>query len=80
MTSRRRDQGVLGRCLWDLRRRLGLDRRQLAKRTGVSEHSIQDLEQGRTDNPKLKTLFRLAGGLGVSLPSLLEGLLPDPPR
>jgi transcriptional regulator with XRE-family HTH domain len=80
MTSRRRDQGVLGRRLESLRRRADLSRRELGRITGVSEHSIQDLEQGRADNPRLRTLLALASGLRVSLLALLEGLSPDPPR
>jgi DNA-binding XRE family transcriptional regulator len=79
MTSRRRDQGALGRRLESLRRRASLSRRDLDRLTGVSEHTIQNLEQGRADNPRLRTLLALAGGLGVSLPALLEGLPPDPP-
>jgi transcriptional regulator with XRE-family HTH domain len=79
MTSRRRDQGVLGRRLESLRHRADLTRCELGRLTGVSEHSIQNLEQGRADNPRLQTLLRLAGGLGVSLLALLEGLPPDPP-
>jgi transcriptional regulator with XRE-family HTH domain len=79
MTSRLRDQGVLGRRLESLRRRASLSRRKLGLLTGVSEHSIQNLEQGRADNPRLQTLLALAGGLGVSLLTLLEGLPPGPP-
>jgi DNA-binding XRE family transcriptional regulator len=76
MTSRCRDQGVLGRRLWDLRLRASLSRRKLAQRTGVSRHLIESLEQGRTANPKLSTLLALAGGLGVRPAELVEGLSP----
>jgi transcriptional regulator with XRE-family HTH domain len=54
-----------------LRWRAGLSRDQLAKLSGVSEHLVQSLEQGRTANPSLRTLRGLAQGLGVTVGELV---------
>jgi transcriptional regulator with XRE-family HTH domain len=42
--------------------------------SGVSAGLIQSLEQGRTANPTLHTLLRLAKGLGVTGVELIEGV------
>jgi transcriptional regulator with XRE-family HTH domain len=47
----------------------------LALRSGVQASSISDLERGATD-PRLSTIVRLAGGLGVEPRALLEGVRP----
>ncbi len=50
----------------DSRSRLGLSQRELSERTGIAQGDISKLERG-TANPSLKTLKRLAAGLGMKL-------------
>ena len=50
----------------DARRRSGLTQEQLSERSGISQADISRLENGNA-NPSLKTLQRLAAGLGMKL-------------
>ena len=50
----------------DARRRSGLTQEQLSERSGISQADISRLENGNA-NPSLKTLRRLAAGLGMKL-------------
>ena len=74
MTTRSREPGPFARRLATLRWRACLSRDQLAESSGVSADLIQSLEQGRADNPTLRTLLGLARGLGVTGGELIEGL------
>ena len=73
MTTRSREPGPFARRLATLRWRACLSRDQLAKRSGVSADLIQSLEQGRADNPTLRSLLGLAQGLGLTVGELIEG-------
>jgi len=72
MTTRRREPGPLARTLARLRSRAWLSRERLAELSGVSVDLVQSLEQGRTANPTLNTLLRLAGALGVTVGELID--------
>jgi transcriptional regulator with XRE-family HTH domain len=74
VTTQQKEPGAFARRLALLRWRAGLGRDELAKVSGVSEHLIASLEQGRVRDPKLRTLLRLARGLGVTVGELVEGL------
>ena len=50
----------------DARRHSGLTQEQLSERSGISQADISRLENGNA-NPSLKTLRRLAAGLGMKL-------------
>lgn len=50
----------------DARKRTGLTQKQLADRTGISQSDISKFESGG-GNPSLKTLQRLATGMGMVL-------------
>ena len=71
MTTRSREPGPFARRLATLRWRANLGRDQLAELSGVSAHLIQSLEQGRADNPTLRSLLGLAQGLGVTVGELV---------
>lgn len=47
----------------DARKGAGLTQKQLSERTGISQSDISKLETGNA-NPSLRTLQRLANGLG----------------
>lgn len=50
---------------------LGWSQNELAKRSGVSQPYISELEDGKADNPSMKTLEKLANALGVYVSELL---------
>lgn len=50
----------------DARKTCGLTQKQLSENTGISQGDISKLENGNA-NPSLKTLQRLAEGMGMRL-------------
>lgn len=48
------------------RKQLGLTQKQLSEKTGIAQADISKLENGNA-NPSLKTLQRLAHGMGMNL-------------
>ena len=52
--------------LIDARKRSGLTQKELAERTGIAQSDISKLEHGNA-NPSLRTLQRLASGMGMTL-------------
>lgn len=50
----------------DARKTAGLTQKQLAERTGITQADISRLENGNA-NPSLKTLQRLAKGMGMRM-------------
>jgi transcriptional regulator with XRE-family HTH domain len=78
MTTQPGHKGPLARRLAGLRRTAHLRREELAERAGVSADLVQSLEQGRTGNPTLRTLLRLAAALSISVAGLVEGVGDQP--
>lgn len=60
----------------DARQQSGLTQKELSERTGIAQGDISKLERGNA-NPSLRTLQRLAAGMGMILK--LE-FLPNPGR
>ena len=50
----------------DARRQSGLTQKQLSERTGIAQGDISKLENGSA-NPSLRTLQRLAAGMGMKV-------------
>ena len=50
----------------DARKSSGLPQKQLAERTGIAQSDISKLEGGNA-NPSLRTLQRLAAGMGMRI-------------
>ena len=50
----------------DARKAAGLTQKELSERTGIAQADISRLERGNA-NPSLKTLQRLASGMGMKL-------------
>jgi transcriptional regulator with XRE-family HTH domain len=57
--------------LYELRTSMRLTQEQVAERAGLDQASISDIENGDA-NPTVRTLGRLAAGLGVNAGALLE--------
>jgi transcriptional regulator with XRE-family HTH domain len=74
MTTRSREPGPFARRLSAMRWRARLSREELARLAAISADTVQSLEQGRVGNPGLRTLLRLARGLGVTVGELVGGL------
>lgn len=67
----------MGARLRRLREKSGLSQQQVSARSGVAQESLSRLENGRRD-PRLETLRKLARGMDVTLPELLQGLSSPP--
>lgn len=50
----------------EARKKLGLTQKELAEKTGIAQGDISKLETGNS-NPSLRTLIRLADGMGMQL-------------
>jgi transcriptional regulator with XRE-family HTH domain len=50
----------------------GLTQRVVAIRAGITEQTIREIEAGRNPSPTLRTLSKLAAGLGVPAAELLR--------
>jgi transcriptional regulator with XRE-family HTH domain len=62
----------LGARLRDARQRRNLTQQQLATRADIKLDTLRSIEQGRTANPGVFTLLRLAEELGVTLDALVR--------
>jgi transcriptional regulator with XRE-family HTH domain len=63
--------------LWKARRRSGLSQEELGFRAGLHRTEISLLEVGGR-LPRIDTLVRLAGGLGIEPGELLDGIVWNP--
>lgn len=55
---------TLMQAIIDARKSTGMTQKQLSEKTGIAQSDISKLESGNA-NPSLKTLQRLASGLGM---------------
>lgn len=58
-------------CIYKRRESLGLSQEELAQRAGLHRTYVSDIERGAR-NPSLKTLCRLAEGLGITTAQLIK--------
>jgi transcriptional regulator with XRE-family HTH domain len=63
----------LGRNVAAARKRAGLSQEELSFRSSVHRTAISSIERGETI-PRIDTLVKLAGSLGVGLDGLVRGL------
>lgn len=61
-----RPEYVIIQAIIDARKSTGMTQKQLAEKTGITQADISRLESG-SGNPSLKTLQRLAEGMGMRL-------------
>jgi DNA-binding XRE family transcriptional regulator len=59
-------KAFVGRTIREQREKAGLTQTQLAKKTGIDQGHLSDLEKGR-HSPNAKTLERIAAGLGIDV-------------
>ena len=55
---------TIAQAMIDARKESGLTQKQLSERTGIAQADISKLERGNA-NPSLRTLQRLAAGMGM---------------
>lgn len=63
----------LGQRIKDLREARGWSQREFSQVIGMNKTYIGDIELGKR-NPTLKSMERIAGGFGLRVGELLEGL------
>lgn len=63
---------AIGKRLLDICRERNISVNKLANLSGVTQSTIRDLTIGKSKNPKLKTLHKIAIGLGMTLSELLD--------
>ena len=61
-----RPEFAIIQAIIDARKKSGMTQKDLAERTGIAQSDISKLENGSA-NPSLKTLQRLAEGMGMTL-------------
>jgi transcriptional regulator with XRE-family HTH domain len=71
----RRYMVKLGLRIRAIREERGLTQQAVARSAGIATDMVSRLENGHYTSPGLRTLLRIADGMGV----LLAGLLPDAP-
>lgn len=59
-------QRAIIQAIIDARKESGLTQKELSERTGIAQSDISKLERGNA-NPSLRTLQRLAEGMGMRL-------------
>ncbi len=50
----------------------GMTVNKLATQSGITQSTVENLMSGKTRNPKLKTLHKLAAGLDMTISELLD--------
>lgn len=50
----------------------GITVNKLATLSGITQSTVENLMSGKTKNPKLKTLHKIATGLGMTVSALLD--------
>lgn len=56
----------------EVRKARGIKQKDLCVAADISKKYLIDLEQGRQDNPTIKTLLRVAAALGVKVADIVD--------
>lgn len=63
---------VIKKRISDLIKERGITINKLATLSGLTQSTLEDIMNGKTKNPKLKTLHRISIGLEMKLSELLD--------
>lgn len=63
---------TLGEHIRINRMRLGMSQADLARKVGISKTAMNDIERGKTTDPKWSTVVAIAGQLGLKLDTLIQ--------
>ena len=64
--------GSIGKNISDHRKRKKLTQKELAEKAGIDLFTLSKIETGKTTNPSIETMNRVADALGVSIDELTE--------
>jgi transcriptional regulator with XRE-family HTH domain len=62
---------AIGECIRQARLRYGMSQTELAKRAGLSKTAMNDLEMGKTADPRFSHVLAIADALHLSLDALI---------
>jgi XRE family transcriptional regulator, master regulator for biofilm formation len=68
-----RGRTMIGKNIFDIRKRKGLTLSELAERANISKSYLSNIERSLNKNPSIKVLEKVAKVLGVDLEALLIG-------
>lgn len=71
MANKSESNKVIGEIIKKARMEKGLSLRELARKSGVSQPYLSQLESGQNNNPTLEVLIKLADALGITLKEML---------
>lgn len=63
---------IIIKRLMDLCTQRGITVNKLATLSGITQSTVEDIINGKTKNPRLKTLHKLAIGLDMTISELLD--------
>ena len=69
----------LGESIRRARERAGLGQNELAKRAGINQPTLQRIESGRSEDPSVSLVLRIAAALGCTVEELAKSLAVKPP-
>ena len=61
----------------ELREKLGWSQNELARRSGVKQGVLSDIESGKTRHPRIDTMISISKALGVPVEALVGEDGPD---
>lgn len=67
-----KNRTIIAKNIRKYRKKEGLSQNKLAKKTGLSFHTIVKIEAGDTENPTIGTVKKIADAFGVSLDKLVK--------
>ncbi len=67
-----KNRTVIAKNIRKYREKEGLSQDKLAKKTGLSFHTIVKIESGDTENPTIDTVKKIADAFGVTVDRLLK--------
>lgn len=68
---------AIARRIEDLCREKGISINKLATLSGLTQSTVDSILKGKSKNPRLSTLKKICGGLGISLTEFLDDPLID---
>lgn len=71
MANKSESNKVIGEIIKKARMEKGLSLRELARKSGVSQPYLSQLESGQNNNPTLEVFIKLADALGITLKEML---------
>lgn len=67
-----KDLPTIARNMKKYRDKLGISQDKLSKMAEITLHTITKIESGATPDPRIETLRKIAGALGIKVDDLLK--------